>query len=272
MELRQMVHSKLTRKIIALSVLMLTFATAWARTAIPELSSPVMDVANVVAAKTESALNNYLMAVSRQTGVQVAVLTVPRLKGESIEEFSMRVAEKWQLGQSREDNGVLLTVAMEEHSLRIEVGYGLEGVLTDTKCGLIIRNSITPQFKDGDYSQGIVNGVLQIVRVATGGVEISTDLRLDEDESDVAVGDVFAVLWFIFIVIMMITSRAGFGPLGLFWWLSLLTGTPFTRRYPRGGGSFFGGSSHSGGFGGGFGGGFHGGGGGFGGGGASGKW
>ncbi|MBQ7158437.1 MAG: TPM domain-containing protein [Treponema sp.] len=241
---------------------------------IPALTSPVMDTAGVVDAKTEAELNKYLMAVSEQTGVQVAVLTVPNLGGESIEEYSMAVAEKWQLGQKKEDNGVLLTVAMAEHALRIEVGYGLEGLLTDTKCGLIIRNGITPQFKDGDYTQGIVNGVLQIVRVATNGAEIATDLQTDEDEgSDLADG--FVVAWFIFIVLMMITTRAGLGPLGLYWWLSLLTGTPFVRRYPKTThhsgsfhGSFGGGSFHSG-FGGG---GFHGGGGGFGGGGASGKW
>ena len=156
--------------------------------------------------------------------------------------------------------------------LRIEVGYGLEGVLTDTKCGLIIRNAITPQFKDGDYSQGIVNGVLQIVNVATDGAAIETELQMDDGETDTNPADILAVAWFIFIVLMMITTQSGVGPLGLYWWISLLTGSPFVRRYPRRSGSFtiggFGGS-----FGGGSsGGGFHGGGGSFGGGGASGRW
>lgn len=239
---------------------------------IPVLTAPVMDTAGIVNAETEAALNQYLSAVSRQTGVQLAVLTIPSLDGESIEEYSMAVAEKWQLGQKKEDNGVLLTIAMEEHALRIEVGYGLEGVLTDTKCGLIIRNAITPQFKDGDYSQGIVNGVLQIVNVATDGAAIETELQMDDGETDTNPADILAVAWFIFIVLMMITTQSGVGPLGLYWWISLLTGSPFVRRYPRRSGSFtiggFGGS-----FGGGSsGGGFHGGGGSFGGGGASGRW
>ena len=264
-------------KKIAIGISFLFFAVAAFAAKIPALTAPVMDTAGIIDAHTESELNEYLLAVQKKTGMQVAVLTVPDLGGKSIEEFSMSVAEKWQLGQKEEDNGVLLTVAMEEHALRIEVGYGLEGMLTDTKCGLIIRNGITPYFKDGDYAQGIVNGVLQIVQVVADDVTIDTDLRIEEGETDTDFSDILAVAWFIFIVLMMITSRSGVGPLGLYWWLSMLTGSKFVRHYPKKDSFFntFGGSSshHHGGFGGGFGGGgFHGGGGGFGGGGASGRW
>ena len=269
---------RIVKRMMAGAVVMWAAVAVFAAT-IPELTMPIMDTAHIVDDSTESELNTYLIAVSEQTGVQVAVFTVPSLDGESIEEFSMKTAEKWQLGQKKEDNGVLLTVALEEHALRIEVGYGLEGLLTDTKCGIIIRNAITPQFKNGDYTQGIVNGVMQIVNVATEGAQINTNLQ-QQDESDTNIADIFAILWFLFIVLMMITTQAGVGPLGLYWWLSLLTGTPFVRRYPKTSGTvhsgsftssgFSGGSFHSSGFGGGHS--FHGGGGGFGGGGASGKW
>ena len=102
-----------------------------------------MDTARVLDNQTYTELNNFLLNVYNQTKNQIVVFTLPSTEGESIEEFSLRVFEKWQLGQAKADNGVLLVVATEDRKLRIEVGYGLEALLTDTKCGLIIRNFIT---------------------------------------------------------------------------------------------------------------------------------
>ncbi|MBQ6781017.1 MAG: TPM domain-containing protein [Treponema sp.] len=249
-------------KKIVLSALAFVAAGVVFAATIPELTAPVMDTANIIDNATKSDLNAYLMAVSEQTGVQVAVFTISSLDGESIEEFSMKTAEKWQLGQAKEDNGVLLTVAVEDHKLRIEVGYGLEGLLTDTKCGIIIRNAITPQFQDGDFTQGIVNGVLQIVSVATDGAEIATDLQqVDEDEG---LDDEVSAGWLAFLIIVIILVRAGILPIFL-----LFLPFKFASGHSSSGGGHsyhsshsFHSSGHS----------FHGGGGHFGGGGASGRW
>lgn len=244
-----------------------------AETAVPAMANPVVDEAGVIDDSTESDLNSYLTAVNDQTGVQVAVLTVQSLDSEDIESFSMRTAEAWRLGQKGKDNGALLVVAVTDRKLRIEAGYGLEGSLTDTKCGLIIRNTITPYFKSGDYSSGIAAGVKQIVSAATDNAVIAgteAPQTQEADSSDIA--STVAVFIFFIIFFGIITSAGGAGPFGLLLWLSLLTGRPFHRHYynntPRGGFGGFG--SSGGGFGGG--GGFHGGGGGFGGGGASGGW
>ena len=102
----------------------------------------------------------------------MAVLTVKSLEGDSIENFSINTAKKWKLGQADKDNGALLVVAIDERALRIEVGYGLEGTLTDMQNGLIIRNVIVPYFKSGDYGAGITEGVNKIVGIATGNETI----------------------------------------------------------------------------------------------------
>ena len=109
---------------------------------VPSLTSPIVDNANLISDGVEQNINNQLEELSNSTGIQLAVLTIPTLEGEVLESYSMKVAETWKLGSAEKDTGVLLLIALEERSIRIEVGYGLEGVLTDTKCGLIIRNII----------------------------------------------------------------------------------------------------------------------------------
>ena len=152
-------------------------ASLFAKVYIPEQTAWVMDSANIIDKNTKSELNSYLESVNRQTGVQIAVFTVKSLEkvagtDATIEEYATDVFEKWGLGQKKEDNGVLLLVCLDEKKVRIEVGYGLEGVLTDTKCGLIIRNFIAPDFKNASYSEGIKTGVNLIAGYATGNEEI----------------------------------------------------------------------------------------------------
>lgn len=250
---------------------------------VPVLTSPVMDLAKIVDDETELELNSYIQKVYEQTGVQLAVLTLHSLGGVPIEEVSIQTVEKWQLGQKEKDNGVLLTVAYEDRELRIEVGYGLEGVLTDAESSRIIRNEITPFFKNGNYTKGIVNGVLKITEIATEGAQIETELAKSEKNSEWTVADIIAISWFIFIFLLIVTTSTGIGPLGWYFWVSLFTGKPFKRHIPErthfdddqhhfgsGRGGFSGGSR--GGRSGRSGGGFHGGGGRFGGGGSSGRW
>ncbi len=239
------------------------FANAFALD-VPALKGRVNDYANVISKNDEQQINEYLTNVENQTGIQIAVLTIPSLKGEDIAAYVVKVAEKWKLGQKGEDNGALLLVAMEERELRIEVGYGLEGLLTDAKCGLIIRNVIIPEFKDGDYSGGIKKGVMNIGGIACGDTEIVDKKVLNEEDEDSGAGLVFMIIWMIFIFVI-ITSKGG-----IFKWIFLSNVSRNIGRNINAGNHS---SIHkSGGFGGGNFGGFSGGGGHFGGGGASGHW
>lgn len=249
------------------SLVLLLLPTNLASLEVPQMNGAVNDLAGILSSSEKDELSNYLNAVNDQTGVQVAVLTIASLEGESIEDFSMKVADSWKLGDKEKDNGALLVVSLSERSLRIEVGYGLEGELTDMKSGLIIRNVIVPQFKSGNYGAGIIAGAKNIVGIATGNASIvAQEVQNQTEESDSGSG--FAGLIFIvfFIMIMMggLGRRRGMGGIVTGILLgSLLQGG---SRH-SGGGRGFGGGGFSGG-----GGGFSGGGGGFGGGGASGGW
>lgn len=229
-----------------------------------EFTSPVVDKSGVFSSRELSQLNSFLSELNREKGIQIGVLVVNSTKGEDIESFSMRHAEKWQLGQKGVDNGALLVVAVKDHKLRIETGYGTEGVLTDAKCARIIRNVIVPHFKSNRYSQGIAEGVKAMASVILSDESMYSDAGR-ENVSRTHGGTVpFPVILFIVVWVFMLFSAM----------------VSSTRRR-RGSGFFFippmgmGGShhyGHSGGFGGGSHGGFSGGGGSFGGGGASGSW
>ena len=223
---------------------------------IPALSNPVVDNACIISPSTESELNNALINLSTQTGIQIAVLTIRSLQGEDLESYSMRVAEKWQLGDAEKDTGVLLLISLDDHAVRIEVGYGLEGTLTDAKCGLIIRNVIAPNFRNGNYDRGIVEAVNNIIGIATQDESlVSENVKKERNENaQSALG-----LFFAFIVFIILVST----PAGRLLFAMMLFGNGNHR------GGFGGGSSRGGG--GGFGG-FSGGGGHFGGGGSSGHW
>ena len=131
---------------------------AWALD-VPPLTGRVVDLAQILSASDVAQLSAQLQAHEEQTGNQVAVLILPSLEGEALEPYSHQVATTWKLGQKGTDNGVLLVVALKERRLRVEVGYGLEGTLTDLRSARIIRNDIVPRFKAGDMPGGIKAGV-----------------------------------------------------------------------------------------------------------------
>lgn len=223
---------------------------------VPSLTSPIVDNANLISDGVEQNINNQLQELSNSTGIQLAVLTIPTLEDEVLESYSMKVAETWKLGSAEKDTGVLLLIALEERSIRIEVGYGLEGVLTDTKCGLIIRNVIAPEFRNGNYQAGIVNAVNNMVGLVKGDESLVSKKVLNESSGDSSAFIFMGiVLLYGFIFVMAVISSKKRGP-------RTGTGTrttPYVHHIPRN-------------FGGGGGGGFSGGGGSFGGGGASGGW
>jgi uncharacterized protein len=135
---------------------------------VPPLTGRIVDLAHVLPAHESEQLTQQLRAHEEKTGNQVAVLILPSLGGEPVEEYSHRVATTWKLGQKGIDNGVLLLIALKERKLRIEVGYGLEGTLTDLRSAHIIRNEIVPQFRNGDIPGGVRAGTEAILATIEG--------------------------------------------------------------------------------------------------------
>src|SRR5208282_3735051 len=128
----------------------------------------VVDDAGVLDAWTQSELSDMLATHEGATGEQVVVVTLPSLQGYSIEDFGYQLGRHWGIGQKGKNNGVLLIVAPKEHKVRIEVGYGLEGELTDAICATIIQNYILPSFKRGDFNAGILAGATSMLSVLGG--------------------------------------------------------------------------------------------------------
>ena len=143
--------------------LLISFS-AFAQKVVPELwNTRVHDEAHVLKQETIEALEKKLKVYEDSTSNQIAILILSTLDGESIEEYSMRVAEKWVLGQKEKDNGVLLLIAVDDHAMRIEVGAGLEGVLTDALCSRIIRNEMAPNFRRADFDTGVTAAIEAII-------------------------------------------------------------------------------------------------------------
>lgn len=154
---------------LSAALVALPLAVQAQRAEVPYLTGRVVDNAEIMKADTRRRLAELLQAHEQRTTNQVAVLTVPTLYGESVEDYAVRVFEQWQLGRKGKDNGVLLVVVPQDRRLRIEVGYGLEGTLTDAAAGRIIRNVMTPRFRQGDYDGGIFQGAGAILAQIEGG-------------------------------------------------------------------------------------------------------
>ncbi|MFO7543582.1 MAG: YgcG family protein [Thiobacillus sp.] len=149
-------------------VLAFVALTAWAQVAVPEVSRRVTDLTATLSAGQAATLENELAAFEAKKGSQIAVLLVPTTQPEDIAQFGIRVAEKWKVGRQKIDDGVILIVAKDDRKLRIEVGYGLEGVIPDAVAKRVIAETITPYFKAGDYYSGIEAGVQQLMKLIEG--------------------------------------------------------------------------------------------------------
>ena len=157
-------------KLITISCIALVLsAFAVPDTDVPYLTGRVTDNAYLLSPETHSMLTDSLKAHEIRTTNQVVILTIPAIGGESIEEYANRVFNEWKLGQQGKDNGVLIIVVPDEKRMRIEVGYGLEGILTDLTASRIIQFIMTPKFRDGDYEGGIVEGTLAVIDILEGG-------------------------------------------------------------------------------------------------------
>jgi len=207
---------------------------------VPFLTGRVTDNAQILSDETRKAVTANLKAHEEKTTNQIAVLTVPTLDGVSIEEYAVTVFNTWKLGQKGKDNGVLLIVAPKDRKMRIEVGYGLEGTMTDGIAGSIIRNAITPFFKNNDYDRGIDEGVRAIINVLEGGQapaetaksgeEVKKSSALDLEVADISVTEKILFGAFIFGIIGLFTAVGILTP-GMGWFLYFFL-IPFWATFP----------------------------------------
>ena len=262
-------------RLLALAALVLTtllLGLAPARAAdikFPELTGRVVDDAHVLSQDQQIILTEKLKALEEKNGRQLVVVTLPSLQGQDIQDFGYQLGRKWGIGQKGQNNGVLFIIAPSEHKVRVEVGYGLEPVLTDALSSVILQDKVLPTFRDGDVAGGIMDGTDALLE-QLGLDDATARARVEAVQQPATrtvyhrrgspIGALFT-LFIVFIVISSIFRRGGGG--GWFWPLVILS------SLGRGGGG--------GGWGGGGGGGndndsFGGGGGDFGGGGSSGSW
>jgi uncharacterized protein len=172
---RTLRNFELTMRVRFLIFSLLISLSAFAQKAVPELwHTRVHDDAHVLKQETIDALEKQLTVYEDSTSNQIAILIISSLDGDPIESYSIRVAEKWQLGQKEKDNGVLLLIAVDDHKMRIEVGAGLEGVLTDALTSRIIRNEMAPNFRRADFDSGVTAAVIGII-AAIGGEYTADD-------------------------------------------------------------------------------------------------
>ncbi|MBF0440876.1 MAG: TPM domain-containing protein [Oligoflexales bacterium] len=246
----------------ALCCLVFNEPSVFGVTSVPELVGPVVDTADVLSEKTRVYLDQQLRELKKNTGTQIAVLTVKKLENETIEQYSIRVAEKWKLGDASSDRGVILLLSVEDKKVRIEVGQGLEGDLTDVYASRIIREKMVPLFREGDFNAGVISGIVYIISFTDPDYRLlSEDGKPFKKRRGSFSG---AGLGLIPLIVLIFIIIAASGILPFFPGFSRRRIYGWHDRF--GGGGFFGGGS-----GGGFGG-FSGGGGGFSGGGASGGW
>jgi len=233
----------------------------------PELTGRVVDDASLLSYPDEVAITADLKALEDKSSDQLVVVTLPSLQGYTIEDFGYQLGRRWGVGTAKWDNGVILIVVPTERKVRIEVGSGLEGTLTDALSKIIIENAILPRFRDGDFAGGIKNGVRDIALVLTGdAAEVEARAKARNDADNPLVAWILIILWLAIWLWILYSiyrsvryaSRTGRGSND-----SILV--PGTGWSGGGGGGGSGGSGSSGG-------GFSGGGGSFGGGGASGGW
>jgi uncharacterized protein len=248
---------------------LLLAAPAFAAPTFPPLTGRVVDDAHVLDDATRAQLTQKLAALEQSTTRQLVVVTLPSLQGYEIEDYGYQLGRAWGIGQKKQDNGVLFIIVPSEHKTRIEVGYGLEPILTDALSSVILQSAVLPKFRSGDIQGGVVAGTDEIVKQLTLDAPAAkarvAQAAQQQQDSGTHINPlvVLFIVFFVFSIFGRIFRGARGGGSSL-WWLPLL----FLGGGRGGGGGFGGGGGWSGGGGGGFGGG----GGSFGGGGSSGSW
>ena len=178
---------------------------------IPPLAGHINDYANILDSRSAQ-IDRRLTALENETTVQAVILTITALPEDyTIEEYSMKVVEAWKIGQKGKDNGVLITVAYNDHKMRIEVGYGLEGVLTDAQAKLIITRKMAPKFRENDYTGGLIDAVNDICGLITGDEALKEaynppSVQKNNNETDINVVVGFIITIIILLMLMLING------------------------------------------------------------------
>jgi len=247
-----------------------SFAFAQNDTDFPPLPSPprlVNDLAHTMSADQVQQLEQKLVDFDKTTSTQISIVTIKNLGGFDVAQYAVELANRWKIGRAAKNNGVLVLAAIDDRKINISTGYGLEGALTDAQCGRIIRNEITPEFRNGNYFEGFNKGADAIIKATKG--EYTAE---PEQDNELSFGTIIAIFIIVFVIIIIIGAIGGGGNGGGGYmsgrgsrWGGGYWGGGLGSGWGSSGGSSWGGGSSGGGFGG-FGGG------GFGGGGASGSW
>lgn len=237
------------RRVLILLLVLLPLPLA-AAAKFPPLTGRVVDNAGIIDAATQQRLTSQLAAYEQQSGNQIVVVTLPSLQGLPIEDYGYQLGRFWGIGQKDKNTGALLIVAPNERQTRIEVGYGLEGELTDARSKIIIEQVMLPRFRQGDYATGISDGVSAMLQVLGGNGAALAPATM-QGEQDASGWPVFLLLLFFFLLFRSFGRRRS----------GLLDAMVIGSMMRGGGGGFSGGGDY-----------FRGGGGSFGGGGASGRW
>ena len=222
------------KKLLTITGLLVVSALVFAQRPVPELwGVRVHDEARVLSQAVVQQLEEQLKQHEDTTSNQIAILIIPSLNGEVLEEYALRVAENWKLGQKEKDNGVLLLIAIEDRAVRIEVGYGLEGVLPDAVCNRIIRNEILPNFRRNDYDAGVTAAIGAIIQ-AIGGEYVSSEDDLNEFGTTWKERALIGVFVFTILGVITFIGLKIKGAQGWFYYVFLI---PFYAAFP---GSIFG--------------------------------
>lgn len=252
---------RFNKRLFSLIVCLTFFTIVISAQSLPRPSGYINDFASVISSQDKSWMESVARSINNQSGVAIAVATIPSIAPYSIEEYSMLLAEGWGVGKAGDDRGILFVLAVAERKIRIEVGYGLEGILPDAKTGSLIDKTMVPHLRNNDFSTGLKNGFSAAAAIIAEEYNIQiSGLPAAEESTQEGTGIPFEII--IFLIIFF------FGGGRIFWPLLFLS----SRRRGFFGGGFGSGRSSGGfgGFSGGSGGSFRGfGGGGFGGGGAS---
>lgn len=278
--------SQLSKTVLYFLVFCLSFSKLWAQVPVPELTGRVVDLTETLSNEQITDLTSKLASLETEKGSQISILIIPTTEDESIEDFSMRVAEKWKIGRKQIDDGVIIVVAKQDRKMRIEVGYGLEDAIPDAKAKQIISEQMAPAFREGDFVAGLNAAVDSLTLLIQGEELPEPQNQADFDDEQSSNGFIiFATAATAFILHLMIpTAIAVLIATFVFWIISIIVykfsfvslfscfimamiGVSFYRFGGSGSGSggYSSGGSSSGG-------GFSGGGGSFGGGGSSGSW
>lgn len=215
---------------------------AYAQMEVPYLSGRLVDQAGILSAPARERISAMLKSHEDATGNQIAVLTVGTLGGESVEDYAVRVFEDWKLGQHDKDNGVLVLVVPQDRRIRIEVGYGLEGTLTDAGASRVIRDLMTPRFREQNYDVGVEAGVTGVIQILEGrqprdpeddwaAPQKSTAFHVEAP--DMPIGARILVSLFVFGIIGLFTFIGLVTPGGSGWFMYVFL-IPFWSMFPFG--------------------------------------